>query len=55
MFNLTQLISEATRVTENSATLIDHILSNTCENCVSLEPLVQVLVIIFWYILQEKL
>ena len=36
MFNLTQLISEATRVTENSANLIDHILSNTCEkNCQS--------------------
>ena len=31
MFNLTQLINEATRVTSNSSSLIDHILSNSCE------------------------
>ena len=31
MFNFTQLITEATRVTSNSSTLIDHILSNSCE------------------------
>ena len=31
MFNLTQLITEATRVTSSSSTLIDHILSNSCE------------------------
>ena len=31
MFNFTQLINEATRVTSNSSTLIDHILSNSCE------------------------
>ena len=31
MFNLTQLINEATRVTSNSSSLTDHILSNSCE------------------------
>ena len=31
MFNLTQSITEATRVTSNSSSLIDHILSNCCE------------------------
>ena len=31
MFNLTQLITEATRVTCSSSSLIDHILSNSCE------------------------
>ena len=31
MFNLTQLITEATRVTSSSSSLIDHILSNSCE------------------------
>ena len=31
MFNFTQLITEATRVTSNSSTLIDNILSNSCE------------------------
>ena len=31
MFNLTQLITKATRVTSNSSSLIDHILSNSCE------------------------
>ena len=32
LFNLTQLISEAIRITWNSSSLIDHVLSNTCEN-----------------------
>ena len=33
---MTQLISEATRITWNSSSLIDHVLSNTCEkNCQS--------------------
>ena len=31
MFDFNQLISEATRVTSSSSTLIDHILSNTSE------------------------
>ena len=31
MFNLTQLITEATRVTCGSSSLIDHILINSCE------------------------
>ena len=30
MFNLPQLISDATRITRNSSSLTDHILSNTC-------------------------
>ena len=37
MFNWTQLITEATRITSNSSSLIDHILSNSCEKYVSLE------------------
>ena len=32
LFNLTQLNSEATRITWNASSLIDHVLSNTCEN-----------------------
>ena len=39
MFNFTQLITEATRVTSNSSTLIDHILSNSCEKYASPELL----------------
>ena len=31
MFDLSQLISEATRVTSSSSSLIDHILSNNCD------------------------
>ena len=38
-FGLTQLVSEATRVTPESSTLIDHIYSNCPENCYFLQRL----------------
>ena len=48
MFNLTQFITGATRVTSNSSSLIDHILSNSCEKKhASLELLALDLVITF--------
>lgn len=36
-FGLTQLISEATRITPDSKTLIDHLYSNCPENVISID------------------
>ena len=35
-FNFTQLVTEPTRVTENSETLIDHVYTNTPENIIDI-------------------
>ena len=54
LYQLTQMIDEATRVTMTTSSLIDHIFTNAPEKIQILASFTQVIVIIAWYLQSEK-